>query len=554
MSMDEDLNVIRRIYHTYVIGHRNPDTDSIGSVIGYSELLNRTGPGRYIATRCGEVNEETAYALSLFRLEAPQYIDNVEPTVADLPYLDTRSVRMNFPTIDIAGMMETSGLRNMPVTDERGTLLGLVSEYGLARAYVSRPRIEQLSLASIPLQTLARILSGEVIVASRDPLEGNVYIAIDALQVTLSRLSHNDVAIIGDNEPTQLALISAGIAALIIADGAPVGERVVNAAKIKGVSLLATAFDAFGVGKMINLSLPGWMIMEGDVPTVRMEDSLEYAKHVISNTKYRTACVVDKEGKFLGQISRSTLMQEVHKSVILLDHNEAPQAVEGIEQADILEIIDHHRLGAITTLKPIKFLNDPVGSTSTIITQFFMKSGVAPTLATAGLLLAGILSDTLALRMSTTTEADCQAAAYLGDICGRDPVSFGADLIQRGMRLADVSLNELLTRDIKRYNLSGREVIIAQIMVPSYDFSTSKKAEIVAELSRLRQSHQVDIYIALFTNVLEEGSEAIIAADETTLSKLGRLNQSWKMERMMSRKKDFLPQFGQMLRAISSGN
>ncbi|MDD1671613.1 MAG: putative manganese-dependent inorganic diphosphatase [Methanomicrobiales archaeon] len=551
MSPEEEQNNPVRPHHTYVIGHRNPDTDSIGSVIGYTELLNRKEPGRYIAARCGEVNEETAFALSLFGVEVPRYIESVEPSVADLPYLDTRSVGKDLPTIDIAELMDTSDMRNMPVTDEYGSLLGLVSEYGLARAYVRRHRIEQLSLAPIPLQTLAWILSANVVVASRDRLEGKVYIAIDALHVTLSRLTANDVAIIGDNEPAQLALISGGLAALIIADGAPVGERVISAARQKGVSILITALDAFGVGKMINLSLPGRMIMEGEVPTIQLRDSLEYAKHVISNSKFRTACVVDGKGRFLGQISRSSLMQDVHKSVILLDHNEAPQAVEGIERADILEIIDHHRLGAITTLKPVKFLNDPVGSTSTIIAHKFIETGVPPSLPTAGILLAGILSDTLALRMSTTTQADHQAAEYLSGICGKDPVRFGAELIQRGMRLANIPLAEILTRDIKRYNLFGREVIISQVMVHSYDFPTSRKEEISTELFRLRESHGVDMYVALFTNVLEEGSEVFVAADETTISKMGYRDQPQRMEGLMSRKKDFLPRFGQMLRVIS---
>ncbi|MDD1717920.1 MAG: putative manganese-dependent inorganic diphosphatase, partial [Methanoregulaceae archaeon] len=361
-----------------IIGHRQPDTDSICSVIGYAELLNATSPESYVPARCGELNGETSFALSRFGVEPPLFVESVEPNVSDLPFTYLVSAGEDVPAIDVAAMMEQHDMRNMPITDAGGRFVGLVSEHGLAVAYVRRIDREQLSLARIRLETLARILDAGILVNASEILEGNVYIAIDALHVALSRLTRNDVAVVGDNEPSQLALISAGIAALIIADGAPVGERVITAAKEKGVSILATRLDAFGAGKMIHLSLPAREVMTTDVPRVDMQDSLEYAKQIATNNPYRTACVTDKDGMLLGMISRNTLLDEVQKPVILLDHNEYSQAVDGIEDAEILEIIDHHRLGAISTLKPVRFLNDPVGSTCTIITRKFVEAGVIP--------------------------------------------------------------------------------------------------------------------------------------------------------------------------------
>src|SRR5690554_4174448 len=200
----------------YIIGHRQPDTDSICSVIGYAELRNRTEPGRYIPARCGEVNAETEFALRKFNAEAPVYIASVEPTVSDIP-LDTRSVRQDVPTVDVADLMDTYDMRNMPITDEDETLVGLVSEYGLARAYVRKNPREQLSLIPMRLETLARILDARTVVPALETLgEGRVYTVIDALHVTLSRMTSDDIVIVGDNEPAQLALISAGVAALII--------------------------------------------------------------------------------------------------------------------------------------------------------------------------------------------------------------------------------------------------------------------------------------------------------------------------------------------------
>ncbi|MDD5419623.1 MAG: putative manganese-dependent inorganic diphosphatase [Methanomicrobiaceae archaeon] len=533
----------------YIIGHKQPDTDSICSVLGYAALLNHAEPGRYIPARCGELNAETRFALSTFGAEPPVYIANIEPNVSDVPYLDTRSAREDLPTIDVASLMETYDMRNMPIVDGGGKLLGLVSEYGLARAFVRKNGREHLSLVPIGLDTLARILDGEVVVEAHDTLgEGRVYTVIDALHVTLSRMSPHDVAIVGDNEPAQLALISAGVAALIIAEGAPIGERAANAAKNRGVSIIATPLDAFSVGKMINLSLPASMIMETDLPLLRMEDSLEYAKQVVSNSKFRTGCVIGEDGRHIGLISRTTLMQTVRKAVILLDHNEYSQAVDGIENADLLEVIDHHRLGAISTLKPVKFLNDPVGSTSTIIAHKFIEGGIEPGYTTAGLLLSGILSDTLVLKLSTTTPSDVRAADYLAGITGIDPADYGSALIEKGMDLDSLPLEDLLAQDMKRYNLFGKKIMISQVMAPSFEYAGRHAEEIRQALERFRVTTDSDCVFALFTNVFANASDLFAAGDEACLSKMDIRDQPVRLENVMSRKKDFLPKFGETLR------
>lgn len=535
----------------YIIGHKQPDTDSICSVIGYAELKNHFDPGKYIPARCGEVNTETAFALATFDAEPPVYVASVEPAVSDIP-LDTRSVQQDVPTIDVAGMMDTYDMRNMPITDEGNTLVGLVSEYGLARAYVRKNPREQLSLIPMSLETLARILDGQTIVAAHETLdEGGVYTVIDALHVTLSRMTPDDIAIVGDNEPAQLALISAGVAALIIAEGAPVGERVIAAARARGASILSTTLDAFSVGKMISLSLPAKMIMETDIPTVRLEDSLEYAKEVVSESKFRTACVVDEQGQHIGLISRTTLMKDVQKSVILLDHNEYSQAVDGVEEADILEIIDHHRLGAISTLKPVRFINDTVGSTSTIITNMFIDAGIEPSQSTAGLLLSGILSDTIAMKLSTTTPVDVKAADYLADIAGVDPAEYGPELIQKGIDLDALPKGELLTRDMKRYSLFGRSIMVSQVMTSSFEFAETHADEIRAELERLHATMGADCFFVLFTNIFGNASDLFAAGDEGCINRLDLRVQPRRLEGVMSRKKDFIPKFGQMFRTVT---
>ena len=533
---------------TYVIGHRHPDTDSICSVIGYAAYLNSLGRGQYLAARCGEMNAESKFALNKFGVDGPVLVLSVEPSVSDIPFTYPQSATADTPTIDVIDTMDANDLRNLPITDASGHLIGLVSEHGLARAYVSNVKMEALSVSPIPVDTLARILHATVRVKNHEVLEGSVYISIDALHVILSRITAKDIAIVGDDEPTQLALVSAGIAALIIADSAPVGERLLTAAKARNVTVLSTDVDAFGVAKMIHLTLPAERIMATDVPTVHMGDTLEYVKQLVSNSKYRTACVVDEAGKLLGTISRNSLMEDVAKSVILLDHNEYSQAVDGIETADIIEIIDHHRLGAMATLRPIRFDLEPVGSTSTIVTSRFMESGITPDTGVAGALLSGILSDTLGLKMSTTTPKDEKAVVFLAKIAGVDPQAYAQELIAEGMSLSGVSHTELLERDTKEYNLSGKRVVVAQVLTPSYEYAQSQVTEIYAALREMmRETNAPDIYIALYTSVSEMGSDMFAVADEGTMMKMHWGTKPLHLEGVVSRKKDFVPQFGKLL-------
>ncbi|MDT8358647.1 MAG: putative manganese-dependent inorganic diphosphatase [Methanomicrobiaceae archaeon] len=532
----------------YIIGHKKPDTDSICSVIGYAEFLERTGGRTYIPARCGDVSRETSFALERFGADPPLLVESVEPTVSDIPSLYTVHARADLPTIDVVEMMGAQELRNLPIVDDAGRCVGLISEHGLARAYVRRQKIEQLSIAPMKLQTLARVLGGEIRVAARDILEGRVYTAIDALHVTLEKLTPGDVAIVGDNEPAQLALISAGIAAVVIADAAPVGDRVIRAAEERKVSLLSTALDAFGVGKMINLSLPAHQVMDTDVPFVGMEDPLPSVKKIVSGSPYRTACVVDEENRFLGMISRNLFLEEIQKSVILLDHNEYAQAVDGVENAEILEIIDHHRIGAITTLKPISFLNIPLGSTSTIIARRFMDSGEPPTPRTAGLLLSGILSDTLVLRLSTTTPEDRSAAAYCAEIAGVDLLEYGTELVRSGMELDTGTLPAVIRRDVKHYQLFGKRVLISQVLLPSFDYVDVHGEELEEELPLLRREEGADIAVLLCTSVLDEASLVFADGDLALLEHLGLSAQPTRLDGVMSRKKDFLPWFGGSLK------
>lgn len=533
---------------TYVLGHRQPDTDSIASAIAYATLLSMIREGTYVAGRCGEINSETQYVLSEAGISVPVLIESVEPVVRDIPFLYPQQAPHDMAAIDVAALMDEHDVRNIPIVDDDNKLLGLVSEHGLARAYVSPHASQPLRVGPISTATLARILQAEIVHSSHTCLDGQVAIVIDALHVSLSRLGADDVAIVGDNEPAQLALVSAGIGAMIIAEGAPIGERLKDAARSRNVTLLKTDLDAFSVGRMIHLSHPATAIMALDVEIVHMEDSLSSATRVVTNSPYRTACVVDEDNRLLGMISRNTFLEEIHKSVILVDHNEFAQAAEGIEEAEVLEIIDHHRLGTISTLRPIQFRNEPVGSTATIITLRYIEEGITPTRDIATLLLAGVLSDTLVLKMSTTTVRDREAVEYLSRLTDRDPLEFGSTLIQKGMDLDLVPPEDLLIRDVKEYTLYDRKVIISQVMTASAHYHTTHEDEIGKSLHGLRQKTGVDLYIVLFTDVIGQVSYLYASGDAGLLERIGYDHQPVLLPGVMSRKKDYFPVFGQKLR------
>ncbi len=533
------------------MGHKNPDTDSICSVTGYAELLKHLKGEKdtnYVAARCGDVNSETHFALSQFGLTPPVYVESVEARVSDMKLPTLVSANEDMPTVDVARLMDEHDVKNVPIIDKAGKLRGLISERGLAKAYVRRMKIEPLRMAPIEIDTLARILNAKVLVKASETLNGKVYTVVDALHVALSKLSSEDVAIVGDNEPAQLALIGHGIAALIVVDGAPVGERVAKEAQKHHTSLLATNLDAFGCGKMINLSLPAKMVMAKDVPKLSPYDTISYARDVVYLSKFRSACVVDKNERLLGVVTRTTLMEDIRKSVILLDHNELSQAVDGIEEAEILEIIDHHRLGNISTLRPVKFLNDPLGSTSTIIARKYIESKLKPSKKIAGALLSGILSDTLVLKLSTTTDVDVKMAKLLAEIANVDIEDYGTRLIKAGMNLEGLSLEEILSRDAKRYTIFGKNIMISQVMVPSFDFDMKRADEILMEVKKMRKRMGLDCLFVLFTNVFENASDLFVDGDASCLNKMEIHSQPLRLEKVMSRKKDFLPQLGKILR------
>lgn len=481
---------VKALERVYVIGHKNPDTDSVCSAIGYAHFKNNVEKGKtFIPARSGDLTNESLFVLKYFGMNPPLHIETLEPTVEDLELKNPIFVTPDTSAYDVAMLMESRGIKNVPVVSKE-KMIGVVTESNIARVYVRRLKIEPLVIHPVPFDQLVRILKAEVVCdyMKEKTVSGKVHIAVDALHVLLGKIEIGDVVIVGDNEPAQIALLEKGAKLMIVVNNAPVSNRVLEIAKEKNAAVLRVKFDAFSAAKLINLSLPVTLVMSKKFPTVTKKDTLEEVKEIVFTSKIRAAFVEDEKGRLCGVITRTDLLKDVRKKVILVDHNEITQAPEGVEKAEILEIIDHHRLGGLSTLNPVFFYNEPVGSTSTIVAEFFLKNGVKMEREIAGILLSGIVSDTLFFKLSTTTEKDRKMANFLADVAKLDLEKFAKKLLKEGMKIPeDVDPAELLKRDVKVYEMGEESFAVSQIMTSDFSTLLKEKERFMNTLKTLKR-------------------------------------------------------------------
>lgn len=543
-----------RAKNVYVIGHTTPDTDSVCSAVAYAYFKNLTDK-RHVFTpvRAGKLNDETAYVLGKFGVPAPAEIESVVATVSDLDLKRPISVGVRDSVQALALMMREQGVRSVPVADESGRLAGIVGLKDIARHYMDSVGFTDLSQAPIELDILLKTLDGRVISNTRQAsvLTGRVFIAAMQRGTMLNRLRPGDVAVAGDQNDVQLELIRAGCSTVIVTDNAPIANEVIAAAAEKGALLLSSPHPAFATVQLMTMSEPVSSIMSATVPTVGLYTPLSEVRKKVVASEYRSAVVVDSDNRLIGFITRTDFLQPVRKMVILVDHNELSQAVDGIEEAEILEIIDHHRVGDISTTAPIYVYNDPVGSTCTVVAgiMFLYQTRIPKELA--GILLSGILSDTLLLTLSTTTERDSDAARRLGEIAGVDIESYSKELLHASINMEDRSAAELVAADFKEFLIGGKKLGISQMMSLDCSEIDARETELLDELERLRKANNYDLTALLVTNPLGKGQERILLKGETWIVEkafgVAVMNGTCTVPRVMSRKKDFIPAVGQAL-------
>lgn len=538
----------------YVIGHKNPDTDSVCSAIGYAHFKNVTDR-RYLFTpaRAGKINEETSFVLERFGVPVPQVVESLAATVSDLELKKPISVHEGDSVQMLATLMRETGVRSVPVVDGSGRVTGIVGLKDIARHYMDSVGFSDLSKTPISLDILVRTLDGRVICnpGKRDSLSGSIFTASMQKGTLLNRVHPGDVVIIGDQHDIQLDLIRSGCSALIVTDGMPIGQDVVAAAEAGGTLLISSPHHAFSTVQIMTMSEPVSTIMCSNTSAVGLYTPMAQLRKSVLESEYRSAVVVDSDSRLIGFITRTDLLQLVRKRAILVDHNEISQAVDNIEEAEILEIIDHHRVGDISTVAPIYVYNDPIGSTCTVVAGIMLLHQVHIPQEIAGVLLSGILSDTLLLTLSTTTDRDRQVAARLAEIAGVSIADYGRELLHESINVKDKTAAELIEADFKEFLIGGRKLGVSQMMVLDCEEIDWKAPALLEELEAIRVKGGYDLTALLITNPLLASYERVLLKGEVWIVEkafgVKVENDTCTLPRVMSRKRDFIPALGQVL-------
>ncbi|MBW1740064.1 MAG: putative manganese-dependent inorganic diphosphatase [Deltaproteobacteria bacterium] len=537
-----------------VIGHRAPDSDAVCSAIGYAYFKNHIDKTRlYVPCRAGALNEETSFVLERFNLETPLRVDSVAATVEDMDIKKPISVSPEQTMMDIGYLIKDRNIQSFPVVDTENRLIGIVDKMDLAVHYVERLEIENLSAIPVDLSHLMSALRGKILAntGKMKALQGEIFVAASQRGTTINRAKRGDIAILGDRNDVQMDLIKAGCSALIITGDHPVSKEVLQLARKKRVLVISSPHRTFATARLINLCMPVSQLMSKTVPTVELTSTINEVKEKVLESKYRCVMIVDDDNHLIGVITRSDLLEPIQKQVVLVDHNEISQAVNGIEDADILEIIDHHRVGDISTIRPITVYNEPIGSTCTIIASqiFLHRIEMIPDIA--GALLSGILSDTLLLTLSTTTEKDREIAQKLAGVAELDLTTFGKELLASSMNIQGKSPREILFHDFKTYHFDGKKIGVNQIMSIDNEEIAAVESDIKVEMERLCRGEAYDLVAMMIMNPLEKkGEDLIVKGDKKIIEKAFGVtvkNDKCFIPTIMSRKKDFIPRIGRFL-------
>ncbi len=537
-----------------VVGHKNPDTDSVCSALSYAFYKNRMDPSRvYLAVRGGELNDETRFVLQRFGFRVPPLERTLMPQVQDIPRKRLVTVSPSTRVGKAAILMKENGIHSLPVVDETQTVRGVVDAVDIATVYADQLEHADTLPYSVDSEILIKQLSARAIIKPESTLKlkGRLYILMNSGAAPIAEA--DEVAIIVSNGiPSREALAAYPAAsALIIADNAVPADAVLPGWPSNLALVIATAMTVTQVLRLLWSSIPVSAFMEGVVPLLSMTDTLERAKNAVLGSSARCAVVLDSAHHPVNIVTRSDLIRFARKKVILVDHNERAQAVDGVEEADIVEIIDHHRVGDISTFRPIYFCNDPVGSTCTIVAELCTENGVFLPKAIAGLLLSGILSDTMNLNLSTTTAKDVRAVRRLAAGIGVDADAYGLELLQNGsVMFKKVPASDVLMRDFKEFVLFDTRLGVSQAVVFDFDQIREREPEFKKAMKELRLRMGLDAMAFLATNPLGRASYLIVdghadAFEEAFNVKV--VEGHVVLEGVLSRKKDFIPPMAEVL-------
>lgn len=526
----------------YVVGHKNPDTDCVVAAIAYAELLRLKGE-EAIPARQGELRPETSYLLRKFGFSEPPLFTDARPRVRDAMSSPAITISPLTPAYKAGQIFRSKNIRALPIVDDENRLLGMISVEDFSSLLLEEMEPHLLDKIYLNLEAVVETLGGKFINRGTRPVKEKVYIGAMSLSKMLEYLEPDSILIVGDREEAQKAAIEKGVGAIIITGGLPVSEEILKLAQDHGVTLISSPYHTFTTARLMLLSTPVKFFMKEDVAFVEESDLLGEARELLA--RQRTLPVVDEEKRVIGVISRSDFLKPVRYRLVLVDHSERSQSVVGLDEAEIIAIIDHHRVGDIQTPNPILVRSEPVGATSTIIASLFQENGFSVYPALAGLLLGAIISDTVFFRSPTTTPKDRSMAAALASVAGISPEVLAEELFSAASELLHKSAREILMADFKEYRFNDKLFGVGYLEIYSRTVVEKRREEFLDEMKKLKEEKGYTSVIFMLVNVFEGETELLVVGKERELAEALGLkllgSHSLTLVGIASRKKQIAP-------------
>jgi manganese-dependent inorganic pyrophosphatase len=501
----------------YVTGHKNPDSDSICAAYAYAEFKNKIGDVETVACRLGNVNQETQFILDYFNAESPKFLNTVKLKVEDLQFDNISPVSPDISLKTAWSIMRDKNIKTLPVADENDHLLGVLAVANLTSCYMDIWDNRILAKSNTTLDNIIDTLSAKVAYVNEDRKCFPGKIAVTAMQPdTMSEhIEEGDIAIVGDREEAQAALINLNVSLMIVTGGYAPSEKIISLAKEHGVTIIVTQHDSFTASRLIVQSIPvGYVMVKENIVSFTTDDLVDDIKGIMSETRFRSYPVLDQNGRVVGTVSRYHLISNHKKKVIQVDHNERGQSVDGLEDAEVLEIIDHHRVADIQTNNPIYFRNEPVGSTSTIVAKCFFENGIRPSRKAAGLLCGAIISDTLLFRSPTCTPQDQYICKKLSEIAGINIEEFAKEMFKAGTSLKGKTVEQIFNTDFKPFTIEGTKIGISQVNTMDIEGFMPLKEEMLNYMDQKAKEAGLEMVLLLLTDILNEGSEILVTGNK----------------------------------------
>ncbi|MBI5643583.1 MAG: putative manganese-dependent inorganic diphosphatase [Deltaproteobacteria bacterium] len=540
----------------YVIGHKNPDTDSICSAIGLAELKKAEGAANVLPARAGDINPQTAFILNYFNVEPPRYLPNVYPKAADIMSTEVVRVSGATPLLEVMELMRGEKIRFIPVVDSLGKPQGALTLMDLAKRYILT-EADGLREVTATLANIVGVLKAEIVLDYLGDSERtfSVYVGAMGVDSFLNILGDEDhpacAVIVGDRADIQMTSAERGVGLLIVTGGFNINKAVLHEARKNNVSVIISPFDSVTTALLVRLSTPALKVSANTLETAKLDELASDLKLRLSSAT--GIVVLDGDGVMKGVVTKTNLLQPPATSLILVDHNELSQAVDGADMVNILEVIDHHRIGNFHTSQPIPFICEPVGSTSTLVSELFRRKGIPLKKETAGLLLGGVLSDTVILKSPTTTHRDREIVGWLEGISGLDHKTFGAEIFGATSSLKNRGAEAAVGGDFKVFEAKGRKFGIGQVETIGFEEFHEEKLKLREELVKVMEKKDLKLSAVLITDIVLGTSMLLAIGEREIMYKLDypKLDENvYELKNVISRKKQVVPHILSLFNAV----